>query len=224
MLGQKNILYILLKAHELQLLFHSGAAPITLPIPPNIISNLEIIDRDGLNNLVATWAKTITYQATEIIWLLSPALVFETVIPDSEKQLWDTKTVQFLDSVPFEEVMSLVTSSVGGRRIVATSQDLITAFIEAFSQVGYSSKAILPAKLFAIDTTLKSDSAKTISSQLSGFMAQNLLNHEEQLSSQKVHLKETTSATQKPKSSLPLLLSVFGVLLAILAVVIYLNQ
>ncbi len=224
MLGQKNILYILLKAHELQLLFHSGAAPIVLPIPANIISNLEIIDPDGLNNLIATWAKTVTYQATEIIWLLSPALVFETVIPDSEKQLWDTKTVQFLDSVPFEEVLSFVSSSLGGRRVVATSQDLIRGLLEAFSLLGYSSKAILPAKLFAIDTTLKSDSAKAISSQISGFMAQNLLNHEEQVSSQIARSKQTDSKAAKPKSTLPILLPLFGVLLAILAVVIYLNQ
>lgn len=220
MFGQKNWLIITIKSHELEIFSHVTLQVSSIPLPINLVNNLEIIDRDGLYGQIAQWAKQFTYQATEIIWLLSPGVIFEDTFPDKERERWDTMTVQFLDAVPFEEVLSHVYSPLEGRNVVATNQDLINALRHGFAVQGYQTKAVIPASLVNATSPLTEATAKEIISNLSQILAGNMItpddDHEDPLT---VGLPQP-----KPKSQLPLLLGVFGVLLVILVFVVVLNQ
>lgn len=219
MFGQKNWLIIVLNPSALEIFSHETLQSWTIPLPPSIISNLEVIDRDGLDVLIADWTKKLAYQATEIIWLLSVATVFEATFPEKDKERWDTMTVQFLDTVPFEEVLSHVYAPIEGRNVVATNQDLISALRHGFAVHGYQTKAIIPLRLVGITPPITATSAKALLANLSQLLHDNMVVPDEDTHTPLI----SGSPTPKPKSQLPLLLAVFGVLLAILAVVIYLN-
>ena len=226
MFGQKNWLVILVKAHELEIFGHDSKVSTVLTIPTTVINNLEILDRDGLYSLVANWAKTLTYQATEIIWILSSSVVFEQTFADSDKERWDTLIVQFLDAVPFEEILSKTYNPAGGKSVIATNQDLLTGLNQAFAAQGYTTKVVVSGKMAGVENNLTPDLVKKVLGNMTQLYRENLVIPDEEKSN---FVPGTPSVSAgavpaKPKSQLPLLLSVFGVLLAILAIVIYLNQ
>lgn len=224
MFGQNVWLIILIKAHSLEIYSHGAATPQNLVIPTGIVNHLEIIDRDGLYSLIATWAKSIPYISTDVIWLLSQDVYFEQTFPDAEKDSWDTATVSMLDTVPFEETLSKVYDLAGGRTVIATNQDLISAYTQGFAMQGYATHSVTPAK-FQNVTVLDGDTIKRILSNVTQLSRDSLVNPD---LDKKSYAKtepagDKSSQSVKPKSSLPLLLAVFLVLLAILALVIYLS-
>lgn len=226
MLGQKNWYVILVKPHELEIMRQGESTATVVSLPKSAVNNLEVLDRDTLYALLASWAKEHPYQISELVWLLSPSVVFEQTFPDSDRDRWDTLTVQFLDSVPFEEVLSRVSNPVEGRRVLATNKDLVNALLHGLSMQGYSTKVVVPARSVGLDSTLTADGVKLALSRLSELARENLI-----LPSLDPITPATTAASgakpasaSKPKSSLPLLLSVFLALLAILVIVIVLNK
>ncbi len=226
MFGQKNTLIILLTPHALEIFANDSGNVSTITIPSSVVNNLEVIDRDELYALISTWCKSITYQSTEIIWLLSDTVIFDQIFPEKESERWDTMTVQFLDTVPFEEVISRVYNPVEGRHVVATNQDLINALKHGFSVQGYITQAVVPAKLVGITSPLNAESAKKVMSSMSQILRDNLVTPDNEKSVQPPEIASSPNqvVVKKPKSQLPLLLSVFGVLVAILLIVIYLNK
>lgn len=226
MLGQKNWLVILLKPHELVLMPGGAGSPVTLAFPPAAVSNLEIFDRDALYALIASWAKGRPYQTTELIWLLAPSVLFEQTFPDSEKDRWDTMTVQFLDTVPFESVLSRVFNPVEGRHVVAANQDLVSGLIQGFAMQGYTTRLVVPAKLVGADLTLTPEIARRAVSGFNQLLRENLIipASDNETPPQPQSQNSSPPHPVKPKSSLPLLLGIFGVLLAILVIVLLLNQ
>lgn len=226
MFGQKNWLVILVKPHELEIFAHEAKLSTNLILPTTVVNNLEVLDREELSSLIGTYTKSQPYQATDILWLLSPSLIFEQTFPDSDKEKWDTQTVQFLDAVPFEEILSHIYTPSGGRSVVATNQDLINSLIQAFSAQGYQTKIVIPSKMQDIDSNLTVESVKKILGNLNQLYKDNLITPSDDKTNFVPESTGTLSYQKQPKSKsqLPLLLSVFGVLLAILVIVIYLNQ
>lgn len=226
MFGQKNWMVILLKPHELEIFGYDDKTSTILTLPLTIINNLEVLDRDELYQVIGGWAKTQTYQATDIVVLLSSGVIFEKTFNDSEKDKWDTLTLQFLDAVPFEETLSHIYTPSGGRGVVATNQELISALTQAFSTQGYQTKVVVPAKLQNVDQSLNSELVKKILGNMNQLYKDNMITPTEEKSDYVPGTNDAKGSKdiKKPKSQLPLLLSIFGILLAILAVVIYLNQ
>ncbi len=218
MFNKKNWLVILVEPHALVWLMQGMNSPQTLTIPVAVINNLEVINRDELYVLIADWTKSRTYTTTEIIWLLAPGVYFEQTFPDSEKDKWDSATVQFLDTVPFEEVVSRVYSPVNGRQVVALNKDLITSLMQAFTLHGYPTRAVVPASFVTSDVGLTPAIAHAAMNHLSELTRDSLISDGHTL------VPATPSQIQKPKSMLPLLIAVFGVLVAILLFVLYLNH
>lgn len=185
------------------------------------------MDRDGLYGLIAAWAKARTYQTTEIIWLLSSAVIFEQTFADSDRDHWDTKTVQFLDSVPFEVILSRVFNPLGGRHVIATNQDFINVLTQGFAMQGYLTRAVVSAKSLGIDSPMTSDAAKHAVNNLNQLLRDNLITPTAESATYRADptgAKQASNQASAPKSSLPVLLGIFLTLLAILLIVILLNK
>ena len=104
----KNWLVILLTKNSMQLVGLGEEKVQTLAIPGTIISNMEVTSKDGLYTLITNWLGHRPHTGAEIIWILAPDICFEHVITSTEQAKIDSETLQFLDTVPFEEVLSRV--------------------------------------------------------------------------------------------------------------------
>lgn len=227
MLGQKNWLVIMVTKNSLQLVGLGEVKIETILIPPQIINNLEPINKDGLYTLVIDWLKQRPHTSANIIWLLAPEVYFEHTFTSGEQDKIDSETLQFLDIVPFEDVSSRVYNNLdGSRHIIAVNKELIMSLIQAFALQGYSTKAIVPSKVVGGEATLTSEIEKAALKRASELARESLF-------TTMVPATQVSAATTpvaagtgepKPKSQLPLLLGVFGVLLAILVFVILLNK
>jgi hypothetical protein len=217
MFGQKNWLVILLTANTLQMIGQKDTAVTSLPLPTTIINNMEVINKDALYQLVTDWLKQRTYINTEIVWLLGSELCFEHLITSTDPDKIDSEIVQFLDTVPFEEVISKTYVSGAVKQLTAVNKILIQAFIQAFSLHGYNTRAVVPVRLVSGSDNLTLDIAKLTYKKESELEKNTLF-----LVTPTQPVVSTTkpATTEKPKSQLPLLLAVFVILIVILAIVI----
>lgn len=189
----------------------------SLPLPTTIINNMEVINKDALYQLVTDWLKQRTYINTEIVWLLGSELCFEHLITSTDPDKIDSEIVQFLDTVPFEEVISKTYVSGAVKQLTAVNKILIQAFIQAFSLHGYNTRAVVPVRLVSGSDNLTLDIAKLTYKKESELEKNTLF-----LVTPTQPVVSTTkpATTEKPKSQLPLLLAVFVILIVILAIVI----
>lgn len=218
MLGQKSWLTILLSGNSLQIIGQDLNAPQTIPLPPTLVSNMEVINKDGLYTLITDWVKSRTYTNTNIVLLLAPDLCFEHQFVSVEQDKVDSETLQFLDTVPFENVLSRTYSLGEGRQIIAVNKDFVMSVVQGFMLHGYTTKVVVPSRLVQAEVTLTPEIESYAFKHLTELTRDSLL------SPITPQPKVDLPRTDKPKSSLPLLLSVFGVLLAILVFVIVLSK
>lgn len=223
MLGQKNWLVIMVGKSTLQLVGLGEEKIETISMPAEIINNMEVVDKDKLYTLITEWLKQRPHEMAEIIWLLSPDICFEHTLTSNEQDKIDSETLQFLDSVPFEEVLSRIYKPLEWRQIIAVNKDLIMSLIQGFSLHGYTTKVVVPSRLIQADLILTAEIERNAIKHSSELLKESLVSPPSPIENAPITSSQTSTQGVKPKSTLPLLLGVFGVLLAILAFVIYLN-
>lgn len=224
MLGGKEWLVILVSKSSLQIHVVGEEKIETLNIPPTLISNMEIINKDGLYTLITEWLKLHPHPNAEIIWLLSSDICFEHALTSSEQDKVDSETLQFLDTVPFEDVLSRTYKPLEWRLIIAVNKDLIMSYIQGFTLHGYATRAVIPAKILQADAVLTVEVGHNAVKHASEFVRESLISPPSPLEAYIQSPTEPSGVASKPKSQLPMLLGVFGVLLAILGIVIYLSK
>ncbi len=220
MFNGKNWILILLSSHLLEIMTPDSEVVQRIPLPSTIVNNNELLNRDGLESIILDWAKLRTYTSTEIIWLLAPSVYFDFALPPNSEVSLDKLRSDFIDTVPYENVLSHDYQLGKVQKVIATNQDLLSAFIQVFAKSGYATHSVVPSSLLGEFTTLN------------GLVRTQALSKTSLLASLSLTLRDnvkniplnTHDLSAKPKSSLPVLLGVFLVLLLILAIVIYLNQ
>ena len=192
----------------------------TLAIPGTIISNMEVTSKDGLYTLITNWLGHRPHTGAEIIWILAPDICFEHVITSTEQAKIDSETLQFLDTVPFEEVLSRVYKPLEWRLIIAVNKDLVMSMIQGFILHSYLTKAVIPGKVIQADVVLTQEIAQNAVKHASELGRESLVAAPSPIVPTLSELAGSSTSESKPKSQLSLLLGVFGVLLVILMVVL----
>lgn len=221
MLGQKNWMVIMVFKNSLQLVGFGEEKIETLMIPQNIINNMEVVNKDGLYVLITEWLKQRPHNSAEIIWLLTPEICFEHTLTTGEQDKIDSETLQFLDTVPFEEVLSRIYKPLEWRQIFAVNKDLIMSLIQGFSLHGYVTKAVVPSRLVQAESVLNTEIERTAIKHVNDLEKDSLVSPASQYKSTADNYSQPSINEQKKKSSLPTLLGVFGILLLILGAVIF---
>jgi hypothetical protein len=222
MFGQKNRFIALIGRSSLHIFGDGDNAVQILPLPATIVSNIEVLNKDDLYTLITDWTKQKTYQNTEIIWILSSEICFTHVIENIDQEKIDSETLQFLDTVPFENVISNSYSTSTGKQIIATNQDLVNTFIQGFALHGYVTQSVIPDSVVGISSVLTVDNAKAILRRANELKKESMIATNSEVKRSYTPPPVIGSVEPKPKSSLPLLLSVFvGLLVVLVAVIVY---
>lgn len=121
--------------------------PIAVNIPGEIMSNLDILDQNKLNALIATTASNELFKSANIIILLDTSVTFEedfTAIPESLQPAAEEK---FLSLVPLHRVLSKKYTINKKTKLIVTNNDLTTAFINAFKTAALVVTGVIPASI-----------------------------------------------------------------------------
>lgn len=223
MFGQSgSTLIVFVDRSRLQ--FYGGrlSSVLSLDIPPAILHDLEVVNKDALYTLVNQWLKQNNLGGNQLFIVLSPTTYFEKQITSQTETEQETEILKFYDTVPFEEMTTKVLSQDGGKRAVAANSEFLEAIRHAFALQGLRVVGVIPAFVLgslAAKRWLDAEMGAFVLKHLEALRLQNILELSEPGQMPVVVQRETPNSKSNPR--LMMMVGVFGVLLLILIVVIF---
>lgn len=213
---QKAILYI--EANKITFYPGQGGALAQVAIPSELVSDLEILNSQKFIEFIEMFFTSQKLASSDILVVFSETATFGKEFPETEKK----ETIQqFLDYVPFDSILSKTFTDNKKIYAVAVNAQYYTLLKEACEKAGSTIagvvaypmlKGILPALAQKVDLQLMIthfDNCRQLSMTFT--------------TSEKT--SEEVSPSQKPKDNkIYLLLGVFGVLLIVLFVMIFMTM
>lgn len=227
MIGKKNLLVIWVGRQSLEIMGGKIIKPEQLVLPTEIVSSLEVQDRDAVYGVVKEWAKERSVHGMEVVWVFSPDVYFELVLGEDDQNNSEEKIIRFLDLLPFEQVESRVYMSyptASEKRVVAINSELYSSLKHAFSLQGYLSKAEISLSMLSSKLQKKQALDKEVydyvTSHISEIEKRRLVEDAEPDVLVGVSKDKTGVKVKKEKTKLPLLIGAF-VFLLVVAIVMY---
>ncbi len=193
----------------------------------DLVENLDVVSKEKFSNLIATFIQINKIAPSSLGIILSDNVVyFKDLINTSKEDVQN-----FLEDIPFEEVLAKVIKTDQLNRIVAVNKDLVMTISDAFVNKGSVAEAVIPSFLYGPVTNFSSGlTQNNVQAILAGsevFKIGNLLTDQEKMispSNMENEQKNPQSNGQKKPQNLRqyILAGIFVALLIILAVV-YLN-
>lgn len=190
-------------------------------IPPDILNDLELIDSSKLESFIQSFIAQYKINPNQLIIVLSPQITFDQDFPDKQGEHLDKDIQQFLESVPFENVVSKTFRLEKKLKVIATNRDICDLFKNSFERQGFKVWAIVPVSILQeiFFELAKSLDLHIILEKFYALKSYSFLVDTDE-ASYNVYNKE---ANLKKNFRLYILLGFFFTLLFILAIIVYLN-
>lgn len=218
MFAKKNLVIVYVSGREIVIAV-PGKPVEQLLLAKEIVSNQEVINPTGLNELLKTWAeKHPELKGGEVVWIFAPDMYFEYGQTEDEKGEWGKEAEKYVDLLPFEEVVwREYGSAEGKKKIIALNRDLYKALNRGMMELNFMTLAELPAGEIGqvISKGLNAETIKYVTNNLDALVKKRLVYFGETEANQIGEASEKTK-----KSNLPLLIGVMVVLLGVLGVML----
>lgn len=224
----------------------------------DIVTNLDVVNKEQFANLISTFIQINKIISSSVAVILSDDVIYAKNLinslpkPSVSSQVLQNSTPSlnninnehkeeiqnFLENVPFEEILAKVIKTGEGSRIVAVNKDLIMTIADVFTNKGATIDAVIPSFLYGPNVNfalgLTQDNIQIILGGSEIFRAGNLLTDQQEVTSLEGSKEEQKYPSAGTKSNLAvgtkkpqnlrqyILIGVFVTLLVVLAVV-YLN-
>ena len=219
---------------------------------PDLVVNLDVVNREQFASLIVTFIGVNKIVASSLAVILSDSVIYvkdlanpvQKTIPsqglsiesNTDKENKD-EIQNFLEDIPFEEVLAKVIKTGNVNRIVAVNKDLVMAIINTFVSKGSAIEAITPSFMYGQNANftagLTQNNVRVILENAETLRLGNLLTDQQQMiPSQNLESErdlppgaksDLAGGEKKPQNLRQyILVGVFVTLLVILAVV-YLN-
>lgn len=220
----------------------------------DLVVNLDVINKEQFTNLIATFIQINKIVPGNLAVILSDSITYtkdlvnQNSSPNSTAANIDKglgaqnigkdhkeEIADFLENIPFEEVLAKVIKTDKLSRIVAVNKDLVATIIDVFVSRGSTMMGIVPAFMYGqnanFTTGLTQGNASMVINETEIFRIGNLLTDQEKMiSSSKLESELKDSPTgaksdldnegKKPKNLRQyILIGIFVMLLVVLAVV-----
>ena len=111
-------------------------APLSLDLPPDIISNLEVVNKKKLDTLIQALVKSYNLTPKNIVIVLSAKVTFDKDFPQGSVEV-EKNIEEFLELVPFEDHISKKAMLSGRTKVVAANRELCEALKNSFQALGF---------------------------------------------------------------------------------------
>lgn len=206
---------------------------------PDLVANSDVVNKEQFVSLIATFIQINKIVGSSLVVILSDNVIYikDLKIDSNDDKDHKDEVQDFLENIPFEEVLAKVIKVGNANRIVATNKDIVMIIANAFTDKGSTLEAIAPGFMYGQNANftmgLTPDNALVILGDAEALRSGNLLtNQEKMIPSQNLEselknlsadTKPDLASVKKPQSLRQyILVGVLVTLLVILAVV-YLN-
>ncbi|OGF99721.1 hypothetical protein A2Y99_01995 [Candidatus Gottesmanbacteria bacterium RBG_13_37_7] len=202
-----------------------------LDFPPNTLKDLEVVNIDELNILIKAFIDFYKILPSRVIIIISKNAYFEKEIQKKENADLALETKLYLNSVPFENIISSSIAFENGFKIIAFNRNLLYSLKTALEKYGFIVEVALPDIVFGKDIMQKNgldmEIGRLMLQKYAAYKMHNLfsIKEEHQIdSSPNRETEEKKEIKPKEKSKTIFLLPVFFILLSIMAYMLYYNS
>lgn len=197
---------------------------------PDLVTNLDVVNKDQFVSLIETFIQINKMVSGSLAVILSDSVIY---MKDLENPSQDS-IQNFLENIPFEEILAKVIKTGNSKRITAVNKDLVMTIIDVFVKKGAVMESIVPGFMYGQNVNftagLTLDSVRAILENTEILKSGNLLTDQDKI----IHSRDLESglknqvgispdlSVQAKKPGNPrqyILIGIFLILLIILAVV-----
>lgn len=124
----------------------SLGSPISMEIPPDVFSDLELIDRKKIDLVIKKFITTNKLGPKNITILLSTQVTYDKDFPRGSIEV-EKNIEEFLELVPFESVISKKALFAGKIKVIAANKEFCDAVKSVFISSGFVISGIYPLSL-----------------------------------------------------------------------------
>lgn len=120
------------------------AKPLQFNLTPDLVQDLEIINRDVFTKNFATFLAAAKLKPGKAIFIFDQTMSFIKDYPGTLPPTPET-TQKFLDTVPLRSVSGKLFKSTGGFKLVVVNRELFEILSKHFSDLGFSDTVLVPS-------------------------------------------------------------------------------
>ncbi len=192
-----------------------------IAFPDDIVRDLDLVNKEKLDAYLQAILQTYQIIPSQLTIILADAITFDKDVTELPPERRDEEIKKYLDIVPFQDICSRVYTIEKKAHLVAANNSLIEKIRLFFQKQQFIVTAVVPYSILQeVFPALQTDvDLSFILSKIDSFKQYSIITEQS--------IVHPTSAngqvTHKGNKRLFLLVGVFGILIAILIVVIFLN-
>lgn len=202
--------------------WNDGATEIqSFQFPADTVVDMEVVNEETMQTSFQEWLDQTQPQPKDVIVIFAEEICFSKNFPvTTDKQGMDGLATGFVESVPFDNVLSKQFSLGAEIKVVALNKDLYEVFIKTLEEKQFYIKSMFPDFIFGADFSqgLTVDLAKSLSSQLEALAVHDLIDPKKRKDrQQKEFIKKQFAITKE----VGIAIGFFIFLIAVLIVLIW---
>ncbi len=115
--------------------------------PSQHVLDGDIIDREEFRNGMKKWLADSDIKPADVIYVVSPSISFEKeFVPDAKGIVDFGQVTSFVDSVPFQKIVTAKLQNVKTTQVIVTNKELLNGITFSFEEAGFKNIAVFPYK------------------------------------------------------------------------------
>lgn len=193
-----------------------------------LVRDWDIVNREALEDTLTSFIEANRLEPSPITLVLSEPACFSRDIELKDQPKVDEEAENFLDSVPFNYLISKKYRLGQGIRVIAANRELVDAILEAFESKGFTLHAVVPAAVFpkvGVKTALDMQFVKVVNGSQEIVQNSNMVTPKSPGPESTATAPQTVITTKKASSGfLPYLIGVAVVAIIVLVVLIIIRR
>ena len=126
--------------------------------PAQHVLDGDIIDREEFRNGMTKWLADSDIKPADVVYVVSPGISFEKEFAPDAKGIIDfSQVTSFIDSVPFQKIVTAKLQNVKTTQVIVTNKELLNGVTFSFEETGFKNIAVFPYKALGDQKVNKSD-------------------------------------------------------------------
>lgn len=127
---------------------------ITLAFSEGSVKDMDVISGSTLEEQIKSFIEQYHIAPASITMVISPNITFEKDFPEAPVEELSEQIKKFVDTVPFERVLSKKYTIDKGVKVIGCNEDLYLELKQSFEKNGFSIDNIIPYQVLGVDQPL----------------------------------------------------------------------
>lgn len=206
-------------------LFEPGLGSVlSLAFSTTSVRDMDIMNRVSLHGQIQAFIEQFQLQPGEFVIILSPNITFEKEILDQNQENTKIEVDKFIDTVPFDSVLSKEYPISKGVKVIACNNDMYLELKSAFEKNASSINFVVPYQVLGQDQALINnltvDSASELLKKVDRLKQFSMVTQEKKEPIMATGVKKDGTEPKKKNTKLIFMIAIFVVLFIILGIMI----